>query len=102
MTDRVHIAEHYMLQGGVRVHLIDHHEETSFIERPSGWDREREQLDPAIEYPAPSFVLSESMARALMEALVRHFGGVSETQTLRKDYEAERARVDKFIDKAMR
>lgn len=41
--------------------------------------------------------LSHDMARALYEALAKHFGGAPETATLRKDYEAERARVDTFI-----
>ena len=41
--------------------------------------------------------LSHDMARALYEALAKHFGGSPETATLRKDYEAERARVDVFI-----
>lgn len=41
--------------------------------------------------------LSHDMARALYEALAKHFGGAPETATLRKDYEAERARVDVFI-----
>lgn len=41
--------------------------------------------------------VSYDMARALYEALAKHFGGAPETATLRKDYEAERARVDVFI-----
>jgi hypothetical protein len=41
--------------------------------------------------------LTHDMARALYEALAQHFGGHPETATLRKDYEAERARVDVFI-----
>jgi hypothetical protein len=41
--------------------------------------------------------LSHDMARALYEALAKHFGGAPETATLRQDYEAERARVDVFI-----
>ena len=37
------------------------------------------------------------LARVLMDVLVRHFGGSDDSRTLRKDYDAERARVDKFI-----
>lgn len=46
---------------------------------------------------APSLQLPEDMARALLDALATHFGGTSEAQTLRKDYLAERARVDLMI-----
>jgi hypothetical protein len=47
---------------------------------------------------APSIRLPEHVARALLDALAEHFGGTSEVQTLRKDYLAERSRVDKMID----
>lgn len=46
----------------------------------------------------PAFRLPEDLARALLDALATHFGGVSEVQSLRRDYLAERARVDKMID----
>ena len=42
--------------------------------------------------------LSEDVARAIYEALSVHFGGnVVDATRLRKDYDAERARVDVFI-----
>jgi hypothetical protein len=41
--------------------------------------------------------MDEDVARALMDALVKHFGGSTEVQTLRTDYLAERGRVDKMI-----
>ena len=42
--------------------------------------------------------LPNDVARALYEALSRHFGGnVVDATRLRKDYDAERARVDLFI-----
>lgn len=44
----------------------------------------------------PSLRLPEDIARALFEALARHFGGHPETVSLRKDYESERARVDRL------
>lgn len=46
----------------------------------------------------PTLRLPDDVARALLDALVAHYGGTSEVQTLRKDYLAERARVDKMID----
>jgi hypothetical protein len=37
-------------------------------------------------------------ARALYDALAQHFGGTSNSKQLRAVYDAERARVDKFIN----
>lgn len=42
--------------------------------------------------------LPEGVARAIYEALDRHFGGGGGAAGIRKDYDAERARVDRFID----
>lgn len=43
--------------------------------------------------------LEEDVCRALYEALGRYFGGdVVDARRLRADYDAERGRVDKFID----
>jgi len=42
--------------------------------------------------------LTEDVARAIYEALADHFGHSGhDTRALRKDYDAERARVDAFI-----
>lgn len=43
--------------------------------------------------------ITELVAKALLEALAEHFGGTGDTRTLRKDYEAERARVDRLLEK---
>lgn len=43
--------------------------------------------------------MSEDMARALMDALIKHFEYSEDSRMLRKDYEAERARVDLLIDR---
>lgn len=43
--------------------------------------------------------VTEDVARALYEALGRYFGGdIVDASRLRKDYDAERGRVDKFIE----
>jgi hypothetical protein len=47
---------------------------------------------------APTLQLPEHAARALLSALQRHFEGGEETARLRKDYDAERGRVDKLTD----
>lgn len=42
--------------------------------------------------------IGEDDARAMYEALAHYFGGAGhDTRALRKDYDAERARVDTFI-----
>lgn len=52
--------------------------------------------DPAA-MPVAGLHLPEDFARALLDALALHFGGTGDTRQLRKDYDAERARVDKLI-----
>lgn len=50
----------------------------------------------------PTLRLDDQMARALLDALTRHYQGAEDTRALRRDYDAERARVDKLIDAAIR
>lgn len=46
--------------------------------------------------------IREADARAIYEALAEHFGHAGhDIRTLRKDYEAERKRVDLLIDRAV-
>ena len=56
-------------------------------------------LDAHAAAPDDAFLrLPDDIARALYEALSVHFGGnVVDATRLRKDYDAERARVDLFI-----
>ena len=46
---------------------------------------------------APTLFLPDDIARPLLDALAQHYGGTGDTRTLRTDYEAERARVDRLI-----
>jgi len=41
--------------------------------------------------------LPDDMARALLAALLRWYDGGEDTRSLRRDYDAERARVDRLI-----
>lgn len=50
----------------------------------------------------PLVLLTDEEARAVLTALIRHFDGGEDTRSLRRDYDAERARVDKLIDLATR
>lgn len=46
---------------------------------------------------APTFTLTDDMARALMEELTRYYHGADDSRALRRDYDAERKRVDNLI-----
>jgi hypothetical protein len=46
----------------------------------------------------PTLTVPEAHARALLDALSAHFQGAENTRQLRKDYDAERARVDRLIE----
>lgn len=56
-----------------------------------------EGVEPDIE---PLHV-RDDQARSLLAALLRHYNGADDARMLRKDYDAERARVDKLIDGLM-
>jgi hypothetical protein len=44
----------------------------------------------------PTMTLQDDIARALHEELTRHYHGADDSRALRRDYDAERARVDKL------
>jgi len=46
------------------------------------------------EEDRPTLSLPFDAGQALLEALVRHYQGAEDTRALRRDYEAERKRVD--------
>lgn len=53
--------------------------------------------------PDPRLFLTEEAARALYDALGELYGfPANNAQSLRKDYEHEKQRVDKFIDKFLK
>jgi hypothetical protein len=56
-----------------------------------------EVADPAASPDGPTLSIDEDLARALMQKLVEHFGGLPSDAQTRADYNHERARVDKFI-----
>lgn len=56
-----------------------------------------EQTEPlaAIE---PTLTLDDDAGRALLDELTRYYHGADDTRALRRDYDAERSRVDKLTD----
>lgn len=59
----------------------------------AGWTEHR----PG-EMVAPTLVLSDEIARPLLDALSRYYNGAEDTRALRRDYDAERKRTDTLID----
>ena len=56
------------------------------------WD----QLEPLAQI-RPTLTLTDDEARSLLDSLTRHYHGAEDTRALRRDYDAERERVDKLI-----
>lgn len=78
------------LMGGVRQYV------TKFDSSGGIETCTREQAEGYATEP-PTIDLPTDVARALLEALAQHFGGTGDVRQLRKDHDAERARVDKLI-----
>lgn len=46
----------------------------------------------------PTILLPHGCGRAMLDALTRHYHGADDARALRRDYEAERARVDRYAE----
>ena len=94
---QVHVNEHLMGLG-TSIHIVDNFETGSghVILRGIGGSFRWEPYDPndLIEAPEPTFRLPSEAGRALLDALMRHYNGAEDTRSLRRDYDAERKRVD--------
>lgn len=97
MTIRAHITDD-RFGGNLRIWIADYDGDrprrilrhTDHLHFP--W----EDLDPdsANVEIEPTITLRDDAARALADALVRQFQGTEDTRALRRDYDAERQRVD--------
>jgi uncharacterized protein (DUF1501 family) len=102
MSHRAYVEDDYLrFRGGVKIHLVEDlgHGRMAVAQFQDAVMTEVEE--PAAESPSLPLALPEAAARAIYEALARHFGGAPDMHTLRKDYDAERARVDRFIAHAV-
>lgn len=59
-----------------------------------------EDVDPNTNI-TPTVRLSHDIARALLDALLRYYGGAPDSHTVRADLVHERGRVDKMLDALM-
>lgn len=86
-------AEHDQFMRGVNVYLGTDHYALSFPHTERVVIEER-----AVETVVRPLFLPNDAARALYEALADHYGHAGhDIRALRKDYDAERKRVDQFI-----
>jgi hypothetical protein len=103
MTIRIHIGDDFTRMA-VSIYVVDSIDQNrARVMQPEGSMWQWAEVDPSVGYEVPPTIrLPEDAARALLDSLAAHFGGVSEVQTLRKDYLAERSRVDKLTDALIR
>lgn len=89
---------------GVRIAVkrdYGHRSELLLWERPIVTEYDEE--DRATEREESWLRLPEDDARAIYDALADHFGHAGhDTRALRRDYDAERGRVDKMLDAFIR
>lgn len=95
---RVHLAEG-PFGDSLRVFFVDQNADTRRLLHVEGEVFEWLELPPngqAVDEKIlqPTMILPWDTGRALLEALVRHYNGAEDTRALRRDYDAERKRVD--------
>jgi len=95
MTIRAHIAQKYWADT-VEVFIVDHAEmgrvRVLYMDETQSY--RWEEHDEAVSDVKPTLQLPRDSGRALLQALVEHYNGADDTRALRRDYEAERKRVD--------
>jgi len=101
---RAHVHHNYALGGfGIAVSVVMHPPEGSLDVRPRVLRLAGGNLSSWDEMPAdgaltePTLTLDDDSAHALLDALTRHYQGAEDTRALRRDYDAERKRVDLLI-----
>lgn len=99
---KVGIRDAFMFGDGVGVYIVMKDGNT-YVSKMRITDGHAEwhaiEPDEMTTVSEPTFALDGETARELMYALQRHFENLpDDTRLLRKDYEAERARVDKLTN----
>lgn len=98
MTAKAHVLSNFMADG-ISILLGEKRDDGLHIVEPIAL---RAVPQPEYGTVEPTFVLSDDMARALLQALSEHYGGAAvDARALRADYDAERRRVDRLIDKLL-
>lgn len=99
MTIRVHLAEGPFGGDTLKVFIIDHqpdYPKRLLLKDGDHWRwTELDSTTASLREPFdPTFELPWDTGRALLDALTQHYRGAEDTRALRRDYEAERKRVD--------
>lgn len=98
MSIRAHISETRLLYG-IDITIADHRSDVIRIlhltdDGGMRWDEiSRTEAAPA-EVIEPTVRLPQEAGRALLDALMHHYQGAEDTRQIRRDYDAERKRVD--------
>lgn len=98
MTWQAHIEDRWQ-NDTLAVHLIDRFG-GGYRLLGKGGDTVAVVTDPsavAREPSEPALLIPAEASHALLASLARHLGAVEHPEQLRRDYEAERGRVDRFI-----
>jgi hypothetical protein len=80
----------------VGIYVVNEETSTRHLLRYTGSQAAWEEVSRDGRVTEPTFVMEDSAARALLDALMRYYQGAEDTRALRKDYDAERARADKL------
>ena len=94
MTTKAHIQDNTQMRG-INVLMFDKHDSGTTVWVPGS--RHRMLARDGVQHGVEPMTLSDDDARALLTALVRHYEGGEDNRSLRRDYDAERKRVDTFI-----
>ncbi|WP_042400070.1 hypothetical protein [Streptacidiphilus carbonis] len=82
---------------GVRVFILNEGPGGRYLHRPGGQPSMQEITEGSADVE-PSITLGGEEARALLDSLMRYYHGAEDSRALRRDYEAERKRVDTQAD----
>lgn len=99
MSVRAHVTPDYA-RFGVAVTVVRRVENAAYMLVPGDeatFDEWR-LLNPDVVAEGSTYRFPDDVATALLDALLDHYRGGHDARQLRKDYDAERARVDKLID----
>lgn len=94
----VRLSDDFMIDG-LAIYIADKHAGQSrrILRLREDGGHDWEQVDPAAMIE-PTLKLQGEAARALLDALLRHYQGASDMHTVRSDLLHERGRVDRLID----
>lgn len=96
---RAHITQKFWADT-TAVYIVEHSDHRyRLLQMDDGVVSWTEWTDDAVTRDdKPSILLPHDSGRALLQALVEHYQGAEDTRALRRDYDAERKRVDHHVE----